>query len=55
VAPWFTRAGRVQTVIRDEREEHVGDSYEVSKHALDVGDGVLYNLGDVVAVTHSSL
>jgi hypothetical protein len=50
----ITRAGSVKTVVKDELEEHVGQSYGVYEPVVEVWDGLLYSLGDVEVVPRLS-
>jgi hypothetical protein len=44
----------VKTSVRDKQEEQVDYSYEAPEHGLDVGDGLLHDLGNAGVVPQLS-
>jgi hypothetical protein len=51
---WFRREKNVKSTKRDEPVEHAGNYCKVPEHAIDVGDGLLHDLGDAGKVPNLS-
>jgi hypothetical protein len=49
---WFRREKSVKIAERGELEEYAGICCEGLEHAVDVGDGLLHDLGDVMVSHH---
>jgi hypothetical protein len=54
LALWFRRQKSVKRPEMDGLEKYAGNCCEGPEHAVDVGDGLLHDLGDVGVVPHLS-
>jgi hypothetical protein len=54
LALWFRRYKSVKRAEKDGLEKYAGNCYESPEHAVEVGDGLLFDLGDVGVVPHLS-